>query len=169
MNLPIIIEDSIEVFLSSEKLFTNKPESLINQLYFAYPAVGASTGGNALDDNQEYVIQQKAELNSANVPWKFLAKHLFELMNDERRKTPELQVAQEACQFNQEELNEFTIYDCTSRLRKRDLTASKVRKAFVDESIVVKLLMRNPLMADIFINNIRLVCRFEGGSGEDFE
>ena len=37
LNLPIIIEDSIEVFLSSEKLFTNKPETFINQLYFAHP------------------------------------------------------------------------------------------------------------------------------------
>jgi hypothetical protein len=34
----------------------------------------------------------------------------------------------------------------------------------------VKLLMRNPLMADIFINKIRLVCRYEGGSSqEDFD
>ena len=42
------------------------------------------------------------------------------------------------------------------------------------ESIVVKLLMRNPLMADVFINKIRLVCRFEGATleeqkAEDFE
>lgn len=55
LNLPIILEDSIEVFLSSEKLFTNKPESLINNLYFAYPSSGS---GSAADDgNQEYVIQ----------------------------------------------------------------------------------------------------------------
>jgi hypothetical protein len=69
-------------------------------------------------------------------------------------------------------LNEFGIYDCTSRLRKRELSVSKVRKAFVGETIVVRLLMRNPLMADIFINNIKLICRFEGaeeGKEEDFE
>lgn len=90
-----------------------------------------------------------------------MAKHLFELMNDERRKNVDLSLPQEACQFNQEELNEFTIYDCTSRLRKRELTGNKVRKAFVGESIVVKLMMRNPLMADIYINSIKLLCRFE--------
>jgi len=67
----------------------------------------------------------------------------------------------EACQFNHEELNEFTIYDCTSRTKKRELTTNKIRKAFVGEPIVVKLLMRNPLMADIFINNIRLICRYD--------
>ena len=111
-------------------------------------------------------------MNTNVCPWKYMAKHLFELMNDERRKNVELALPQEACQFNQEELNEFGIYDCTSRLRKRELTITTVRKAFVGESIVVRLLMRNPLMADIFINNIKLVCRFEGsedGSEDDFE
>jgi hypothetical protein len=125
-----------------------------------------------LDDNSEYVIQQKAELNTNNCPWKFMAKHLFELMNDERRKNTEIALPQEACQFNQEELNEFGIYDSTSRMKKRELTVTKVRKAFVGESIIVRLLMRNPLMADIFINNIKLICRFEGSedaSSDDFE
>jgi hypothetical protein len=37
----------------------------------------------------------------------------------------------------------------------------KPRKAYIGESIIVKLLMKNPLMADIFINNIKLVCRYE--------
>jgi hypothetical protein len=153
------LEDSIEVFLSSEKLYTNKPELLISNLYFAYPSVvGGGAGG---DDKEEYVIQQKAELNSGNCPWKYMAKHLFELMNDERRKSPELTVSQEACQFNLEELNEFTVYDCSSRLRKRELMTNKCRKAYVDEPMVFKLLMRNPLMADIFINNIKLICRYE--------
>ena len=100
-----------------------------------------------------------------------MAKHLFELMNDERRNNG-VELPQEACQFNQEELNEFGVYDCTSRLRKRDLTVKKVRKAFIGESIVVKILMRNPLMADIYLNNIRLVCRFdtpEPTSKDDYE
>ena len=103
-----------------------------------------------------------------------MAKHLFELMNDERRKNPDLQIPLEACQFNQEELNEFSIFDCTSRLRKRDLVNNKCRKAFVGEPLVLKLLMRNPLMADIFINNIKLICRYEnpiedGTIHDDFE
>jgi hypothetical protein len=57
-------------------------------------------------------------------------------------------------------------------LRKRELTAKKIRKAFVGESIVVKLLMRNPLMADIYINNIKLICRFDSAeptTSEDYE
>ena len=47
-----MIEDSIEVFISSEKLYTNKPDSLINSLYVSYP----NTSTSILDDNQEYVI-----------------------------------------------------------------------------------------------------------------
>lgn len=37
--------------------------------------------------------------------------------------------------------------------------------------MIVKLLMRNPLMADIFINNIKLVCRYEEqeASSDDFD
>ena len=141
---------------------------MVNNLYFTH----SSSVTGTLDDNSEYVIQQKAELNTNNCPWKFMAKHLFELMNDERRKNTEIALPQEACQFNQEELNEFGIYDSTSRMKKRELTVTKVRKAFVGESIIVRLLMRNPLMADIFINNIKLICRFEGSedaSSDDFE
>jgi hypothetical protein len=102
-----------------------------------------------------------------------MAKHLFEHMNEEKRK-PDMagSVSPDACMFNQEELNEFTIYDCNSRLRKRELVLNKVRKAYVGESIVVKLMMKNPLMADIFINSIKLVCRYESvesGSADDFD
>lgn len=91
-------------------------------------------------------------------------------MNEEKRRQPAegapTLVAPDACMFNQEELNEFTVYDCASRIRKRELTHNKVRKAYVGESIVLKLLMRNPLMADIFINSIKLVCRYENSSSE---
>lgn len=82
-------------------------------------------------------------------------------MNEEKRKSPEYEIKNDACQFNDEEINEFAIYDCSSRARKRDLTIKKIRKSFVGESIILKLLIKNPLMADIFINNIKLVCRYE--------
>ena len=47
-----------------------------------------------------------------------------------------------------------------------------MRRAFKGESIIVKLLIKNPLMADIFINNIKLVCRYEEqkeSMADDFE
>ena len=107
-------------------------------------------------------------MNKANCPWKFIAKHLFEYMNDERRKNPEQGLPPELCQFNQEELNEFTVFDCLNRTKKRELTINRqqYRKAYVGESILVKLMMRNPLMADIFINNIKLICRYENTSSQ---
>ena len=51
LNLPVIMEDSIDIYLSSEKLYTNKPETLINNLYFAHPLSVTS-----IDENQDYVI-----------------------------------------------------------------------------------------------------------------
>ena len=32
------MEDSIDIYLSSEKLYTNKPETLINNLYYVHPS-----------------------------------------------------------------------------------------------------------------------------------
>jgi len=93
LNLPIVLEDSIEVFISSEKLYTNRSDFMINSLYLSYP----STSATMADENQEYVIQQKAEFNSTNCPWKFLAKHLFEYMNEEKRKLPEYSIAPDQC------------------------------------------------------------------------
>ena len=52
LNLPVILEESIDIYLSSEKLYTNRPESLINNLYYAHP-----TSVTSNDENQDYVIQ----------------------------------------------------------------------------------------------------------------
>ena len=90
-----------------------------------------------------------------------MAKHIFEHMNEEKRKYPEYQIHNEACQFNEEEMNEFAIFDCGSRARKRDLTIKKMRKSFVNEPITFKLLMKNPLMTDLDLSHIRLICRYE--------
>ena len=93
-----------------------------------------------------------------------MAKHVFEHMNDEKRKNPDTGISPDACQFNGDEINEFAIYDCSTRARKRELTLKKIRNAFSNEPITVKLLMKNPLMADIYINRIRLICHYEGES-----
>lgn len=53
LNLPIVLEDSIEVFIAIEKLNSNKHDSMINNYYVSYPAISA---GQA-DENAEYVIQ----------------------------------------------------------------------------------------------------------------
>ncbi len=72
-----------------------------------------------------------------------MTKNLFEFMNEEKRKNNEIKPEQ--CQFNGEEINEFAVFDCNNRARKRDLTIKTKRKAYVDETITVKLLMKNPL------------------------
>lgn len=59
-------------------------------------------------------------------------------------------------------MNEFAIFDCGSRARKRELTIKKVRKSFVGEPMTFKMLIRNPLLADLMLSNIKLICRYEG-------
>lgn len=101
-----------------------------------------------------------------------MAKHVFEHMNDEKRKHPEYQIQNDACQFNEDELNEFNIFDCGSRARKRDLTVKKIRSAMVNEPITVKLLMKNPLMTDLDLSHIKLICRYEDAqetTNDDFD
>ena len=90
-----------------------------------------------------------------------MAKIEFEHMNDEKRKKPELEIQPDECQFNGDELNEFAVYDCSTRARKRELTIGNPRKQFANDPITLKLLMKNPLMADIYINKIRLICRYD--------
>lgn len=90
-------------------------------------------------------------------------------MNEEKRKHPEYQIQNESCQFNEEELNEFAIFDCGSKARKRDLTVTKIRKSFVNEPITFKLLMKNPLMTDLDLSHIRLICRYEDSQEQNNE
>jgi hypothetical protein len=82
-------------------------------------------------------------------------------MNEEKRRFPEFDINPDSCQFNGEEINEFAIFDCGSRARKRDLIVKKPRKSFANEPITFKLLMKNPLMADLHLSNIKLICRYE--------
>jgi hypothetical protein len=50
--LPVVLEDSIEVFISLEKLYSNKTDSMINKFYLSYPAIAPGL----IDENAEYVI-----------------------------------------------------------------------------------------------------------------
>ena len=47
LNLPVILEDSLEVFISSEKLYSNKPDTLINSVYISHPNISS----NIMDEN----------------------------------------------------------------------------------------------------------------------
>ena len=45
LNLPIIIEDSIDIYLSTDKIYSNRPENLVNQLYYSH------SSGGVVDEN----------------------------------------------------------------------------------------------------------------------
>jgi hypothetical protein len=152
--LPEVLPDSIEVFSNTEKVYTNNPDTLINSAFLSLPA------SLVADSSDTWQIQQKAELNTSNVPWKYLAKTLFESITEERKEKG-LDIPIELGQFNGEENTEFQVFDSGSRQKKREIVNKKARTCFSGQPITVKFYMRNPLKIDITITHIKLVCKFE--------
>ena len=97
-----------------------------------------------------------------NVPWKYLAKSLFEYISDERKRLAEtgVQIEPELAQFVGEEATEFQIFDAGSRQRKREIINKKPRTCFSGQPITVKFYMRNPLKINITVTHIKLICKF---------
>jgi len=132
---------------------SSHPNHLINESFVNLPASVPS------DISDQYQAGKKAEFNAPIVPWKFMAKTLFEGLNEDRRNGV-VQISPEQAGFVGSEVNEFAIYDCGSKLKKKEITMKRARKCFEGEPISVKLLIKNPLMTDIFLSSIKLVCRF---------
>ena len=70
-------------------------------------------------------------------------------------------------------MTECSIYDATCQKERTDITYKKQRKVYKDKSIRVRFMIRNPLLTDISISNLRLSCRYidkQGGpAGEEEE
>jgi len=65
-----------------------------------------------------------------------------------------------ACQVNGDEMTECSIYDATCLKERNDTTFKRQRKVFSDTEIRVRFLLRNPLLTDIAVSNLRLRCRY---------
>ena len=78
-----------------------------------------------------------------------------------------------ACQVNGDEMTECGIYDATSQKDRMDTTYKRQRKVFKDKAIRVRFMLRNPLLTDINISNLRLCCRYlpeeDGKENEEAE
>ena len=68
--------------------------------------------------------------------------------------------AEGAYGINGDEMTECSIYDATSLGDRTDTTYKRQRKVFKDKAIRVRFLLRNPLLTDISISNLRLCCRY---------
>lgn len=69
--------------------------------------------------------------------------------------------------INGDEMTECAIYDATCLRERTDTTFKKQRKVFKDTPIRVRFLLRNPLLADISISRLRLVCRYLDSSDDE--
>ena len=59
-----------------------------------------------------------------------------------------------------DEMVECGIYDATCLNERNETTHKRQRKVFKNQSIRVRFLLRNPLLTDISISNLRLCCRY---------
>jgi hypothetical protein len=59
-----------------------------------------------------------------------------------------------------DEMTECSIYDATSQKERTDITYKKQRKVYKDKSIRVRFKIRNTLLNDFHISNLRLCCRY---------
>lgn len=96
-----------------------------------------------------------------------MSKLLFEYINEEIKKNQQVNciggngISPDMAGFvSVDEMNEFIIYDAQTKAKKKELTLKKVRKSYAGEPIIVKMLMKNPLLSDIYITKIKLVCRY---------
>ena len=95
-----------------------------------------------------------------------MSKNLFDHINEERRAKVRPLTPEEGG-FVGDEFHEFAIYDCPSKIKKKDLTLKKPRKIFAGEPITVRFIMRNPLMTEIYLSSIKIVCQYEDSEIEN--
>lgn len=62
--------------------------------------------------------------------------------------------------INGDEMTECAVHDATCLKERCDTTHKKQRKVFKDTAIRVRFMLRNPLLTDISISNLRLCCRY---------
>ena len=65
------------------------------------------------------------------------------------------------CNVTLDEMAECSIYDAPTLQERIDLTKKKVRKVYKDQPVIVTLRMRNPLLNEISLSNVKLACRFK--------
>lgn len=70
---------------------------------------------------------------------------------------------------NGDEMTECGIYDATCLKERTDTTYKRQRKVFKDTAIRIRFMLRNPLLTDISISNLRLCCRYIKEENKDLD
>jgi len=89
---------------------------------------------------QQQMITMKTDLNSNDCQWKHLGKSITDHIKVIGEGLPK-----QLSELHFDEIQEFAVYDCTSRQNRREILAKRVRKVFIDEPICVKMVFKNNL------------------------
>lgn len=134
-------------------------ESIINIGFLSLPKY--------IDDLLEIVLSHEIALPhipeppSSNNTWRMLIRQAMSHIETEEEKNakndPGVSVLY---QSSRDEKFEIGLYDAANRFEKKTEALKKVRKVYAKESIVVKVVVKNPLMTNVEISNIFLKCVF---------
>ena len=86
------------------------------------------------------VFTMKTDLNSNDCQWKHMGKSITDYIKAQGEGLPK-----QLSELHFDEIQEFAVYDCTSRQNRREILGKRVRKVFVDEPICLKLVFKNDL------------------------
>lgn len=181
LQLPEILPHTIEVFTDHEKVISNLVEAkipmvaggpycdnqgkcnLIDQKFINFN--GFFRDEAAIEQAQKDAkangsLIQHEDINQSNIPWRILEKQVTDYMRKSHGDELVAEKAEGAYGINGDEMTECAIYDATCLRERTDTTFKKQRKVFKDKTIRVRFMLRNPLLTDISISNLRLCCRY---------
>jgi hypothetical protein len=92
----------------------------------------------------------KAEFNTNFATWRLLGKHLTDYMRKD------CGVDGGACIISLDEMAECTIYDAVTLADRAEIVRKKVRKVYQGRPIYVRFRMRNTLLTEVSISNLKL-------------
>lgn len=103
----------------------------------------------------------KSDLNSNACQWKHMAKAVCDYVKEQKAQNPHL--SDKLGELSVDEIAEFAMHDCTSKLARKELTAKRARKVFINAPITLRIVLRNTLSVPLDIENIKVVCGYKSG------
>ena len=161
LMIPLLLDDQIEVFTDCEKLHSNLSEKMIAHQFPHLPQQDDS------GDKQIVEITMKSDLNSNLCQWKHMAKGVCDHIRDQRLSGDSPHLAEKLGELSVDEITDFGIYDAPSRQARKELNAKKSRRTFCNTPITLRIVLRNTLSVGLDIENIKVVCGFKSGEGDE--
>lgn len=161
LDIPLILEDQIEVFVESEKLYSNQKQLYIANKFQNLPRQEDST------DREIVQITMKTDLNENSCQWKHMAKSVCDYAKAHKADNRQEDIPDRLGELNVDEITEFAIYDASSMQGRKELVQKKTRIVFVNTPITIRLMLKNTLTSTkIDVKNIKIVCKFNTDEGE---